>query len=80
MKLENLAVLPFSLLNINILMNSSTQYSSFVPAYIMVHPNFNALTMENDFAIITLRDPVFFTTSMSPICLPLGSGSAHENK
>jgi hypothetical protein len=80
MTLEDLAVLPFSLLNINILKKSCTQFSSFVPAYIVVHPNFNALTMENDFAIITLRDPVYFTTSMSPICLPLSSGSAHENK
>jgi hypothetical protein len=62
------------------LKKSCTQFSSFVPAYIVVHPNFNALTMENDFAIITLRDPVYFTTSMSPICLPLSSGSAHENK
>ena len=36
------------------------------------HPNFNAKTMEYDFAIHHLEQPVSFGSNVSPACLPSG--------
>ena len=36
----------------------------------ITHPNFDSLTMDNDFAIIQLDTPVKFSDSVRPICLP----------
>merc|ERR1712198_645751 len=37
------------------------------------HPNYNGNTLENDFAILRLCNPVTFTKMLSPACLPSSS-------
>jgi len=44
------------------------------------HPNYNAATTDYDFAILTLCDPVSFTTDISPACLPSSSSANYDNK
>jgi len=39
------------------------------------HPNYNSNNLDNDFSILTLSEPVQFSTSVSPACLP---GSTSE--
>jgi hypothetical protein len=51
-----------------------------VPSSFVRHPNYNSNTEDFDYAIITLSSDVNFTSTISPICLPLGSGTVHENK
>ncbi|XP_023248521.1 venom protease-like [Copidosoma floridanum] len=36
-----------------------------------IHPNYNPVTVENDIAVLKLRDEVTFTEAIRPICLPL---------
>jgi|ERR1719414_596935 len=37
------------------------------------HPGYNSNTLDNDFSILTLSQPVTFSQSVSPACLPGGS-------
>ena len=37
------------------------------------HRGFNARTLYNDIALLTLNEPVSFTEQIRPICLPSGS-------
>jgi len=34
------------------------------------HPDYNSITLANDFSILTLASPITFTTTMRPVCLP----------
>lgn len=45
------------------------------------HKAFDSRTLYNDIAILTLESPVFFTQSISPVCLPsAGSTVQYTNK
>ena len=37
---------------------------------ISIHPLYNPTTLQNDFSILTLAQPVTFTDTVSPACLP----------
>jgi len=39
-------------------------------AEIIIHPNYNSETIDNDFAILRLAKPVAFNKEMRPACLP----------
>merc|ERR1712112_711824 len=39
-------------------------------AEIINHPNYDSLTLDNDYAILRLANPVAFTNKVSPACLP----------
>ena len=39
-------------------------------AEIINHPKFNPRTLDNDFSILRLANPVNFTNKVSPACLP----------
>jgi hypothetical protein len=41
----------------------------FTPVSFERHPQFNELTEDYDFAVITLGEPVDFTDAILPICL-----------
>jgi len=42
---------------------------------VTIHPNFNAATLDNDFAVIKLLDPVTFSDRIAPICLPTATNN-----
>ena len=37
---------------------------------IVIHPDWNRETLTNDFAILTLAEPLSFSAEVSPVCLP----------
>lgn len=37
---------------------------------ITVHPDYNSNTMDHDFALVRLAQPVQFSSSVRPVCLP----------
>ena len=37
---------------------------------ILVHPEFDSSSKDYDVAILTLRDPITFSATVAPICLP----------
>jgi len=43
------------------------------------HPNYNGNTLENDFAILRLCNPVSFTKMLSPACLPSSSSNNYDS-
>merc|ERR1712126_516589 len=43
------------------------------------HPNYNGNTLENDFAILRLCNPVTFTKMLSPACLPSSSSNNYDS-
>ena len=52
---------------------------NFVLSRWINHPDYNAKTVDNDFAIIKLASPVSFSDRVSPICLPSASTN-YDNK
>jgi len=46
---------------------------------IVNHPNYNAGTVNYDYAILKLCDEVAFTTEISPACLPTSSSTNYDN-
>ncbi|XP_029283488.1 complement C1r-B subcomponent-like [Cottoperca gobio] len=49
--------------------NTLTDSHVFV-ASIHIHPEYNVIRSDNDIALIKLRDPITFNSSIMPICLP----------
>ena len=45
-------------------------YNRVNVAEIINHPNYNSQTLDNDYAILRLANPVTFTMEVSPACLP----------
>ena len=45
-------------------------YNRVDVAEIINHPNFNSETLDNDYAILRLANPIDFTIEVSPACLP----------
>jgi len=46
------------------------EYNRVDVAEILDHPDYNSDTLDNDFAILRLANPVNFTNEVSPACLP----------
>ena len=44
------------------------------------HPNYNSGTLENDYSILTLSNPVTFNNQMAPVCLPADTSVLYTNK
>ena len=44
------------------------------------HPNYNDGTLENDYSILTLSNPVTFNKQMAPVCLPADTSVLYTNK
>jgi len=44
------------------------------------HPSYNSSTVDYDFAILTLCDPVTFTEDISPACLPASSSTDYDSR
>ncbi|KAH3869718.1 transmembrane protease serine 9-like [Dreissena polymorpha] len=51
----------------------STEQSSNIRRLVL-HPGFDNVTLLGDIAILELEDPVNFTSYVSPVCLPRGTG------
>lgn len=58
----------------------NTGQKSFTPVSFVTNPSFNMQTVDWDYAVITLSQPVTFTSTMSPVCLPAQTGSYYDNK
>merc|ERR1712110_317391 len=46
------------------------EYTRVDIAEVLDHPNYNSDTLDNDYAILRLANPVSFTNEVSPACLP----------
>ena len=46
------------------------EYNRVDVAEILDHPDYNSDTLDNDYAILRLANPVNFTNEVSPACLP----------
>ena len=46
------------------------EYNRVDVAEILDHPDYNSDTLDNDYAILRLANPVTFTNEVSPACLP----------
>lgn len=40
-------------------------------AYARIHPYYNRMTLQNDIALLRLREPIDLGEQLTPICLPL---------
>ena len=60
--------------HLQIILSLSFHFSQFID-----HPDYNANTFDNDFAIIKLASPVTFSERVSPICLP-STSTNYDNK
>ena len=60
--------------HLQIILSLCIHFSQFID-----HPDYDASTFDNDFAIIKLASPVTFSERVSPICLPFTSTN-YDNK
>merc|ERR1719510_225931 len=44
------------------------------------HPDYNSGTLDNDFSILTLSEPVSFSSSVSPACLPASTSTDYAGQ
>merc|ERR1719510_2303210 len=44
------------------------------------HPDYNSGTLDNDFSILTLAEPVSFSSSVSPACLPASNSDDYAGQ
>ena len=49
---------------------ADSEFNRVDVAEIINHPNYNSRTVNNDYAILRLANPVTFTNEVSPACLP----------
>ncbi len=47
--------------------------------HVFTHPGFSTGALKNDFAILRLSQPVTFTSTIGPVCLPDASATAVLN-
>ncbi|XP_076172522.1 venom protease [Ptiloglossa arizonensis] len=48
-------------------------------SYVIKHPNYKADTFTNNIAMLRLREPIRYTATVQPICLPPGDRYANRN-
>merc|ERR1719385_247619 len=56
------------------------QYNRVALSAITDHPGYNSNNMDNDFSILTLAEPVTFTSAIRPACLPFDTSKTYAGE
>ena len=57
-----------------------SQFNRVAISAITDHPGYNSGTLDSDFSILTLAEPVTFSTSISPACLPASTSQDYAGQ